>query len=125
MRNAAVARHWRLLLAMRQGARTLDQLAHDLRVTTRTVRRDIDVLASVGFPIEQRTREGEHAVWGLASMREWPRNEVTPVGELDPHRVLADRVVSLECEGLTTEEIAGRLHITREHVVQLFVEAYR
>src|SRR5688572_24243672 len=52
-RNQEVIRQWKLLHALessRHGA-TIDALASDLEVTTRTIRRDLAALQEAGFPL--------------------------------------------------------------------------
>lgn len=75
-----IARQWRLLLTLRRSRRSIDKLAEELNVTTRTIRRDLAVLRSVGFPIECSTRIGAIAgeVYIIGSMDEWLRNDTIP-----------------------------------------------
>lgn len=60
-RNQEVIRQWKLLHALdgsRHGA-TIDALARDLEVTTRTIRRDLAALQEAGFPLyDERDDEG-------------------------------------------------------------------
>lgn len=60
-RNQEVIRQWRLLHALessRHGA-SIDALAKDLAVTTRTIRRDLAALQEAGFPLyDERDDEG-------------------------------------------------------------------
>jgi predicted DNA-binding transcriptional regulator YafY len=60
-RNQEVIRQWKVLHALaasRQGV-TLDALAKDLEVTTRTIRRDLAALQEAGFPLfDPRDDEG-------------------------------------------------------------------
>jgi proteasome accessory factor B len=60
-RNQEVIRQWKVLHAMessRHGA-TIDALARDLDVTTRTIRRDLAALQEAGFPLyDERDEEG-------------------------------------------------------------------
>ena len=66
-RNQEVIRQWKVLHALessRHGA-TIDALADDLDVTTRTIRRDLAALQEAGFPLyDERDDEG-HARWRL------------------------------------------------------------
>lgn len=65
-RGQEVIRQWRLLNSV-QGSRygrTVDELAGDLGVTTRTIRRDIGQLQEAGFPLEQKVSETRRA-WVL------------------------------------------------------------
>jgi proteasome accessory factor B len=76
-RNQEVIRQWRLLHALessRHGA-TIDALASDLEVTTRTIRRDLAALQEAGFALyDERDEQGRvhwrldgHALHGLES----------------------------------------------------------
>ena len=59
-RNQEVIRQWKVLHALessRHGA-TIDALADDLDVTTRTIRRDLAALQEAGFPALRRARRG-------------------------------------------------------------------
>ncbi len=56
MRNQSLDRTLRLLNALRSGRWPLRDLATQLGVTTRTIRRDIEVLSAAGFQIEQECR---------------------------------------------------------------------
>jgi len=66
-RNQEVIRQWKVLHALessRHGA-TIDALADDLEVTTRTIRRDLAALQEAGFPLyDDRDDEGR-ARWRL------------------------------------------------------------
>jgi len=66
-RNQEVIRQWKVLHALeasRHGA-TIDALAGDLDVTTRTIRRDLAALQEAGFPLyDERDDEGR-ARWRL------------------------------------------------------------
>ena len=66
-RNQEVIRQWKVLHALessRHGA-TIDALADDLAVTTRTIRRDLAALQEAGFPLyDERDDEGR-ARWRL------------------------------------------------------------
>jgi proteasome accessory factor B len=66
-RNQEVIRQWRVLHALessRHGV-TINALADDLAVTTRTIRRDLAALQEAGFPLyDERTDEGR-ALWRL------------------------------------------------------------
>src|SRR5262245_12795845 len=66
-RNQEVIRQWKVLHALessRHGV-TIDALADDLGVTTRTIRRDLAALQEAGFPIyDERDDEGR-ARWRL------------------------------------------------------------
>lgn len=66
-RNQEVIRQWKVLHAIessRHGV-TIDQLAGDLDVTTRTIRRDLAALQEAGFPLFDERDEAGHARWHL------------------------------------------------------------
>lgn len=66
-RNQEVIRQWKLLHALetsRQGA-TIQALADDLEVTTRTIRRDLAALQEAGFPLFDEHDEEGRARWRL------------------------------------------------------------
>jgi predicted DNA-binding transcriptional regulator YafY len=66
-RNQEVIRQWRLLHALersRHGA-TIDALAGDLDVTTRTIRRDLAALQEAGFALYDERDDGGRVRWRL------------------------------------------------------------
>ncbi len=66
-RNQEVIRQWKVLHALassRHGA-TIDALAEDLQVTTRTIRRDLAALQEAGFPLFDERDEDGRAHWRL------------------------------------------------------------
>jgi predicted DNA-binding transcriptional regulator YafY len=66
-RNQEVIRQWRVLHALessRHGA-TIDGLAGDLDVTTRTIRRDLAALQEAGFPLYDERDEDGRVHWRL------------------------------------------------------------
>ncbi|MEQ1896443.1 MAG: WYL domain-containing protein [Vicinamibacterales bacterium] len=66
-RNQEVIRQWRLLHALessRHGA-TIDGLASDLDVTTRTIRRDLAALQEAGFPLFDFKDDTDRVRWRL------------------------------------------------------------
>ena len=66
-RNQEVIRQWKVLHALessRHGA-TIDALAQDLEVTTRTIRRDLAALQEAGFPLYDERDEDGRAHWRL------------------------------------------------------------
>jgi proteasome accessory factor B len=66
-RNQEVIRQWKVLHALessRHGA-TIDALADDLQVTTRTIRRDLAALQEAGFPPFDERDEDGRAHWRL------------------------------------------------------------
>ena len=66
-RNQEVIRQWKVLHALessRHGA-TIDALAGELDVTTRTIRRDLAALQEAGFPLYDERDEDGRAHWRL------------------------------------------------------------
>ena len=66
-RNQEVIRQWKVLHALessRHGA-TIEALAKDLDVTTRTIRRDLAALQEAGFPLYDERDEDGRARWRL------------------------------------------------------------
>jgi predicted DNA-binding transcriptional regulator YafY len=66
-RNQEVIRQWKVLHALessRHGA-TIDALATDLEVTTRTIRRDLAALQEAGFPLYDERDDDGRAHWRL------------------------------------------------------------
>jgi predicted DNA-binding transcriptional regulator YafY len=66
-RNQEVIRQWKVLHALessRHGA-TIDALAADLSVTTRTIRRDLAALQEAGFPLYDERDDDGRARWRL------------------------------------------------------------
>jgi predicted DNA-binding transcriptional regulator YafY len=66
-RNQEVIRQWKVLHALesaRHGA-TIDALAGDLEVTTRTIRRDLAALQEAGFPLYDERDDDGRARWRL------------------------------------------------------------
>jgi len=66
-RNQEVIRQWKVLHALessRHGA-TIDGLARNLAVTTRTIRRDLAALQEAGFPLYDERDEDGRAHWRL------------------------------------------------------------
>jgi predicted DNA-binding transcriptional regulator YafY len=66
-RNQEVIRQWKVLHALessRHGA-TIDGLAKDLDVTTRTIRRDLAALQEAGFPLYDERDDDGRARWRL------------------------------------------------------------
>jgi predicted DNA-binding transcriptional regulator YafY len=67
VRNQALERTLRLLRLLQRGARTLDRLAQELNVTTRTIRRDLEVLSVAGFQVTSRRVDyGDARLWYVA-----------------------------------------------------------
>lgn len=66
-RNQEVIRQWKLLHALessRHGA-SIDALARELEVTTRTIRRDLAALQEAGFALYDERDENSHVKWRL------------------------------------------------------------
>ena len=66
-RNQEVIRQWKLLHALessRHGA-SIDSLAKELEVTTRTIRRDLAALQEAGFALYDERDEDGHVSWRL------------------------------------------------------------
>jgi predicted DNA-binding transcriptional regulator YafY len=66
-RNQEVIRQWKLVHAL-EGARhgaSIDDLARDLEVTTRTIRRDLAALQEAGFPLYDDRDEQGRTRWRL------------------------------------------------------------
>jgi len=86
-RCRALVRCWRILVILRQRPSTLQMLAEDLGVTTRTIRRDLKALQRVPLPIGIRSRRGlrggDPNVWILGEVPEWPRREDLPTRPLE------------------------------------------
>jgi proteasome accessory factor B len=58
-RNAEMIRQWTMLQYLAAGrTNTINKLANELKVTTRTIRRDLSALQMVGFPIYDETVNG-------------------------------------------------------------------
>ena len=59
-RNAEVIRQWSILRELESSRRlTIDEMAEKAGVTTRTIRRDLEALQLVGFPIYDELYEGK------------------------------------------------------------------
>lgn len=64
-RSAQLARTYHLIALLRAwGGATLERLATETGVTTRTIRRDLDALQVAGLPITD-ARDGETRTWRL------------------------------------------------------------
>ena len=59
-RNAEVIRQWTILKELEASRRaTIDDLARQTGVTTRTIRRDLEALQEAGFPLFDETHDGK------------------------------------------------------------------
>ena len=69
-RNAEVIRQWAILREIetsRAAGVTIDELASRCRVTTRTIRRDLQALEEAGFPLfDDRTRDDGKTRWSIS-----------------------------------------------------------
>lgn len=66
MRNAGVIRVLQMSQLLRAGRRSLDELAGQFGVTTRTVRRDLELLSLVGFRVrstKDNAADGREGYW--------------------------------------------------------------
>lgn len=80
-RGNAFLRQWRILVMLRRHRQTLDQLAKACGCTTRSIRRDLDVLLEAGFPIHDVRIDGV-SYWKVLSIAGWPRGETTPTQDM-------------------------------------------
>jgi predicted DNA-binding transcriptional regulator YafY len=67
MRNAEVIRQWQLLreIESRRAGVTIHELAQTVKVSTRTIRRDLQALQEAGFSIYDEGEENETKRWRL------------------------------------------------------------
>ena len=67
-------RQWALLrsLTSRHLGLTIRQMAEDVGVTQRTIRRDLDVFRSVGFPLDETVGEFGRKTWTIKAARDHP-----------------------------------------------------
>jgi predicted DNA-binding transcriptional regulator YafY len=72
-------RQWTLLrlLASRTLGLTIRQMGHELRVTERTIRRDLNVFRSVGFPLQETVGDYGRKTWKITSGRDQPQLSFT------------------------------------------------
>lgn len=90
MRHRLLTASWRLLVLLRERPHTLAELASELEMSERNVRRHLSALEAVPLPISQcklpRENVRGHQIdvvgWSLGSMPEWPRNQATPIAEI-------------------------------------------
>ncbi len=77
-------RQWRILVLLRRSRRTLEELAAEAGCSTRTTRRDLEVLQAAGLPIytERGEELGALLYWRVHPFSQWPAGELTPVEEL-------------------------------------------
>jgi predicted DNA-binding transcriptional regulator YafY len=72
--DSGLRRQWSLLriLSARHSGVTLREMASELGVTDRTIRRDLDMFRGVGFPLEETVGEFGRMTWRLKTGREQP-----------------------------------------------------
>ena len=75
-RNAEVIRQWTILRELESSRRlTIDEMAEKTGVTTRTIRRDLEALQFVGFPIYDEVYDGKK--YWLLEQRAFKRLDTT------------------------------------------------
>ena len=75
-RNAEVIRQWTILRELESSRRlTIDEMAEKTGVTTRTIRRDLEALQFVGFPIYDEVYDGKK--YWLLEQRAFKRLDAT------------------------------------------------
>jgi predicted DNA-binding transcriptional regulator YafY len=83
---------WRVLVLLRARPHRLDELADMLRVSPRTIRRDLNALRSVPLPIHTRfpvgpdgtrkhIRIGDRNEWFCGEIAAWPAREIAPLAD--------------------------------------------
>ena len=72
MRNAEVIRQWQVLreIEARRSGVTIHELATLVKVSTRTIRRDLQALQEAGFSVYDEGEENETKRWRLAEVVE-------------------------------------------------------
>jgi hypothetical protein len=84
VRGNALLRQWRLLVRLRSRyGRSINELAREFGVTTRTIRRDLEVLQAVPMPLV-RVRLGIDgpARWRIGTVPGWPEEEPSPTEDV-------------------------------------------
>lgn len=84
MRGDQLTRGWRLLVLLRRRRWTIDELASELGVNSRTVRRYLYLLRDVGLPVQNvgSARGPDTGLWTVGAVPSWPRREQTPTLDL-------------------------------------------
>lgn len=67
VRCRQIARTWSLWFLIASAPRTIEELAEELGVTTRSVRRDIRALEDAGVSVYDETRDDGKKVWRTLS----------------------------------------------------------
>lgn len=91
-RSRAFVRMWRVLVLLRARPHRLDELADMLRVSPRTIRRDLHALRSVPLPIHSRFPVGPDGTrkhvritdrneWFCGEIAAWPAREIAPLAD--------------------------------------------
>ena len=64
-RNRMIVRSWTVLHLIESTPRALRELAEELNVTTRTIRRDLEALEEAGFPLYNDRHDDGALRWHL------------------------------------------------------------
>ena len=96
--ETCLRRQWTLLRALtsRRLGLTIGQMADELGVTSRTIRRDLEVFRSVGFPLEEAVGEFGRKTWSIKAGRDQP-----------PLAFTYDEVIALHLGRRMLEPLAG------------------
>ena len=83
-RGTAFRVSWGLLVQLRRRRWTIPELALELGVHERTVRRYLYLLREVGLPVQNvgSVKGPDRGLWMIGSTPEWPRGEASPIKEL-------------------------------------------
>lgn len=75
----SLARHWRIvrMLSASQLGVTVAQLAREMSVSQKTVRRDLELLREVGFPLEERAERFGRKSWRIEQKSRTPELSFT------------------------------------------------
>ena len=75
----SLTRHWRIMqmLTASQLGVTVSELAREMSVSQKTVRRDLNLLREVGFPLEERTERFGRKSWRIAQKSRTPELSFT------------------------------------------------
>ena len=71
-RNRTLVRTWTVLYLVSEAPRTLDELANDLGVTPRTIRRDLEALEQAQFPLYPDRHDDGRTRWHLLNPKAVP-----------------------------------------------------